>query len=99
MEIAEKLKSLMTDMKFGERLSFTDRPDGGVLVDVGGAVESTVEGDGTARGCAPVQGSADRTVRKEMRMTRTRGIGSRSKRNACSRISTAYRLISEAGSS
>jgi len=39
MEIAGKLKSLMTDMKSGERLSFTYKPDGGVLVDVGGAVD------------------------------------------------------------
>ena len=50
MKIAEKLKSLMTDMKSGERLSFTYKPDGGVLVDVGGAVEGTVEGDGPRDG-------------------------------------------------
>ena len=44
-ERIEKLKSFMTDMKSGERLSFTFKPGGGVLVDVGGAAKGTIEGD------------------------------------------------------
>jgi hypothetical protein len=48
-ERIEKLKSLMTDMKTGERLIFTHRPGAGVLVSVGGAAKGTVEGDDFAR--------------------------------------------------
>ena len=48
-ERLEKLKSMMTDMKSGERLSFTFKPGGGVLVDVGGAAKGTVEGDDFAK--------------------------------------------------
>jgi hypothetical protein len=45
----EKFKSMMTDMKSGERLSFTFKPGAGVLVDVGGAAKGTVEGDDFAK--------------------------------------------------
>ncbi len=48
-ERIEKLKSLMTDMKSGERLSFTYKPGGGVMVDSAGAVKGTVEGDDFAK--------------------------------------------------
>ena len=48
-ERIEKLKSLMTDMKSGERLSFTYKPGGGVIVDTAGTVKGTVEGDDFAK--------------------------------------------------
>ena len=48
-ERIEKLKSLMTDMKSGERLSFTHKAGGGVIVDTAGAVKGTVEGDDFAK--------------------------------------------------
>lgn len=48
-ERLEKLKGMMTDMKSGERLSFTFKPGAGVLVDVGGAPKGTVEGDDFAK--------------------------------------------------
>jgi hypothetical protein len=48
-ERLEKFKSMMTDMKSGERLSFTFKPGAGVLVDVGGAAKGTVEGDDFAK--------------------------------------------------
>ncbi len=47
-ERIEKLKSVMTDMKTGERLSFTHNP-GSLLVDVGGATKGTIEGDDFAK--------------------------------------------------
>jgi len=45
----EKLKSLMTDMKSSERLSFTYKSGGGVIVDCAGAVKRAVEGDDFAK--------------------------------------------------
>ena len=45
----EKLKSLMTDMKSSERLTFTHKPGAGIRIDVGGAVKGTVEGDDFAK--------------------------------------------------
>lgn len=48
-ERVEKFKSMMTDMKSGERMSFTFKPGSGVLVDVGGAAKGTVEGDDFAK--------------------------------------------------
>jgi hypothetical protein len=48
-ERIEKLKTLMTDMKTGERLTFTHNPGGGVLVDVGGVSKGSVEGDDFAK--------------------------------------------------
>jgi hypothetical protein len=48
-ERLEKLKGMMTDMKSGERLSFTFKPGTGVLVDVGGAPKGTIEGDDFAK--------------------------------------------------
>jgi Chalcone isomerase-like len=45
----EKLKSLMADMKSGERLMFTHKPGAGIQVAVGGAVKGTVEGDDFAK--------------------------------------------------
>ena len=41
----EKLKTLMSDMKSGEQLSFTHKPGKGVAVDVGGAPKGMIEGD------------------------------------------------------
>jgi hypothetical protein len=48
-ERIEKLKSLMADMKTGERLTFTHNPGGGVLVDVGGVSKGGVDGDDFAK--------------------------------------------------
>ena len=48
-ERIEKLKSLMADMKSGERLTFTHKPGGGLLVDVAGAPKGNVEGDDFAK--------------------------------------------------
>ena len=48
-ERIEKLKTMMTDMKSGERLTFTFKPGAGVLVDVGGVAKGTVEGDDFAK--------------------------------------------------
>jgi hypothetical protein len=48
-ERIEKLKSLMADMKSGERLTFTHKPGGGLLVDVAGASKGSVEGDDFAK--------------------------------------------------
>jgi len=48
-ERVEKFKGMMTDMKSGERMSFTYKPGTGVLVDVGGASKGTVEGDDFAK--------------------------------------------------
>ena len=45
----EKLKALMTDMKSGERLTFTHKPGKGIAVDVGGAPKGSVEGDDFAK--------------------------------------------------
>ena len=45
----EKLKSLMADMKSGERLTFTHKPGAGIQVDVGGALKGAVEGDDFAK--------------------------------------------------
>ena len=45
----EKLKTLMTDMKTGERLSFIHNPGTGVLVDIGGAAKGTIEGEDFAK--------------------------------------------------
>ena len=45
----EKLKTLMADMKSGERLTFTHKPGAGIQVDVGGALKGTVEGDDFAK--------------------------------------------------
>src|SRR5262245_22125366 len=47
-ERIEKLKTLMADMKTGERLSFTHNP-GGVAVDIAGAPKGRVEGDDFAK--------------------------------------------------
>jgi hypothetical protein len=48
-ERIETLKTLMTDMKSGERLTFTHWPSRGVQVIVGGAAKGTVEGDDFAK--------------------------------------------------
>jgi len=45
----EKLKSFMSDMRTGERLTFTTRPGSGVEVDVDGKVAGRVDGDDFAR--------------------------------------------------
>ena len=45
----EKFKSMMTDMKSGERMSFTYKPGSGVLVDVSGTAKGTIEGDDFAK--------------------------------------------------
>ena len=47
-ERVEKLKTLMADVKTGERLSFTHNP-GGVSVDIAGAPKGRVEGDDFAK--------------------------------------------------
>jgi len=60
-------------MKSGERLSFTYTPDGGVLVDVGGAVEASSKGMDRERVCTCPGVLPNVPVRKEMRMTRTQG--------------------------
>lgn len=48
-ERVEKFKSMMTDIKSGERMSFTFKPGSGVVVDVGGAAKGAVEGDDFAK--------------------------------------------------
>ena len=48
-ERVEKFKSLMTDMKAGQQMSFTHKPGKGVAVDIGGAPKGMIEGDDFAR--------------------------------------------------
>src|SRR5215831_18638562 len=48
-ERVEKFKSLMTDMKAGEQMSFTHRPGKGIAVDIGEAPKGMIEGDDFAR--------------------------------------------------
>jgi len=48
-ERIEKLKSVMTDMKSGERLIFTFKPGSGVLVAVDGTGKGPVAGDDFAK--------------------------------------------------
>lgn len=48
-ERIEMLKGWMTDMKSGQRLTFTHKPGAGIQVDVNGAVKSTSKGDDFAK--------------------------------------------------
>jgi len=48
-ERIEKLKSLMADMKSGQRLTFIAKPGAGVEVNVNGTVKGTIEGDDFSR--------------------------------------------------
>lgn len=48
-ERIEKLKGWMTDMKTGQRLTFTHKPGAGIQVDVNGTVKGTIPGDDFAR--------------------------------------------------